>query len=206
MRYEHSMSSIELPRTSRAWRKRDRSAKVDNGYIAQFPRKSVDQSDVVAWSYISLQDRTERSRSVVPSRTNNSAISPRCDGDCATMLKMPPRYGYAQKWHEDLITMLLRFCCASSSRRYRYVNFEQVKPIGVWWRLRFYYDLSASTALLLRLQFMSIWPKFRILAESRPVEWGFNKRLNIYEEKKFHTQFIWAWTFLITYGPSYQWA
>ena len=115
---------------------------------------------------------------------NNSAISPRCDGECATMLAMPPRYGFA---HEDLTTMWLRFRCASWPRRCRYVNFEQVKTVAVRWRSwRFRYASTttyrrfycASTALLLRfycasttllpflLRFASFWPKFRIVAEA----------------------------------------
>ena len=105
---------------------------------------------------------------------NNSAISPRCDGECATMLTMPPRYGYA---HGDLTAMWLRFRCASSPRRCRYVNFEQVTVKRTLWggdheysytlqlrHRRFYY---ASTALLpFLLRFVSFWPKFRIVAES----------------------------------------
>ena len=50
-------------------------------------------------AYRAKQGRTERSRSVAASRMNNSAISPRCDGDNAPM---PPRHGYA---HEDLTAM-----------------------------------------------------------------------------------------------------
>ena len=53
-------------------------------------------------AYRAEQGRSERSRSVAASRMINLAISPRCDGDCATMPTMPPRYGYA---HEDHTTM-----------------------------------------------------------------------------------------------------
>ena len=48
-------------------------------------------------AYRALPGRAEGSRGVAASRMNNSAISPRCDGECATK---PPRYGYA---HEDLM-------------------------------------------------------------------------------------------------------
>ena len=53
-------------------------------------------------AYRAYQDRAGRSRSVAVSWMNNSAISPRCDGESATMLRMPPQYGYA---HEDLTAM-----------------------------------------------------------------------------------------------------
>ena len=74
---------------------------------------------------------------------------------------MLPRYGYT---HEDRTAMRLRFRCASSPRRWRYVNFEQVKTIDVRWRswwfrypiLRprcFYYASTALLPFLLRFLF-----------------------------------------------------
>ena len=52
--------------------------------------------------------------------------------------------------------MLLRFCCALSPRRCRYVNFEQVQNNRrevaiIKTPLRFYYDNDASTTLLCAL-------------------------------------------------------
>ena len=45
-----------------------------------------------------------------------------CDCACATLLALPSRYCCD---HEFLASLLLRFRCASSTRRFRYVNFEQ---------------------------------------------------------------------------------
>ena len=47
-------------------------------------------------------ERNQMAKSVAASRVNNSAISPRCDGDCITLLTNPPLYGHA---HEDITSM-----------------------------------------------------------------------------------------------------
>ena len=135
------------------------------------PRIQKSPTQALIWSSVLTGWHLERFESF-RARANNEDSGgslARCDCACATLLALPPRYCCV---HEFLATLLQRFRCASSPRRFCYVNFEQAqnkrREVAIMkLRIRFHYDQDVSTAPLpFLLRFMAFWPNFRSAAES----------------------------------------